>query len=71
MDVVVIGAGVGGLGSALAFSRRGHRVTIVERDATPMPADPHGMPADTHGVAADSGMTTCTGRAKRHERLTA
>ncbi|HKY16622.1 MAG TPA: FAD-dependent oxidoreductase [Microthrixaceae bacterium] len=42
MDVVVIGAGVGGLGSALALSRRGHRVTIVERDATPMPSDPHG-----------------------------
>ncbi|MGH9152817.1 MAG: FAD-dependent oxidoreductase, partial [Acidimicrobiales bacterium] len=32
-EVVVVGAGVGGLGSALALSRAGHRVTVVERDA--------------------------------------
>jgi 2-polyprenyl-6-methoxyphenol hydroxylase-like FAD-dependent oxidoreductase len=38
--VVVIGAGVAGLGSALALSRAGHRVTLLERDATPLPADP-------------------------------
>jgi 2-polyprenyl-6-methoxyphenol hydroxylase-like FAD-dependent oxidoreductase len=39
MKVVVIGAGVGGLGSALALSRQGHEVTIVERDHTPLPSD--------------------------------
>lgn len=38
--VVVIGAGVAGLGAALALSRSGHRVTLLERDATPFPADP-------------------------------
>jgi 2-polyprenyl-6-methoxyphenol hydroxylase-like FAD-dependent oxidoreductase len=38
--IVVIGAGVAGLGSALALSRAGHRVTLVERDATPLPTDP-------------------------------
>ncbi|MGZ4708481.1 MAG: FAD-dependent oxidoreductase [Acidimicrobiales bacterium] len=38
--VIVIGAGVAGLGSALALSRSGHRVTLLERDATPLPADP-------------------------------
>ncbi len=38
--VIVIGAGVAGLGSALALSRAGHRVTLVERDATPLPTDP-------------------------------
>ncbi len=38
--VIVIGAGVAGLGSALALSRAGHRVTLLERDATPLPADP-------------------------------
>ncbi|MGH9188357.1 MAG: FAD-dependent oxidoreductase [Acidimicrobiales bacterium] len=39
LDVVVVGAGIGGLGAALSFTRAGHRVTIVERDDTPMPAD--------------------------------
>lgn len=40
-DVVVIGAGVGGLGSALALARSGHRVTVVERDNVSMPPTPH------------------------------
>jgi 2-polyprenyl-6-methoxyphenol hydroxylase-like FAD-dependent oxidoreductase len=35
---VVVGGGVSGLGAALALSRRGHRVTVVERDPTPLPA---------------------------------
>ena len=38
--IVVVGAGVAGLGAALALSRDGHRVTLIERDATPLPADP-------------------------------
>lgn len=37
LDVVVVGAGIGGLASALALARDGHRVTLVERDDTPMP----------------------------------
>ncbi len=41
LDVVVVGAGVGGLGTALALGRAGHHVTVLERDATPLPADPH------------------------------
>ena len=41
-DVIVIGAGVAGLGTALALGRDGHRVTVLERDATPLPEDPHG-----------------------------
>lgn len=39
--VVVIGAGVGGLATALALGRAGHHVTILERDATPLPTDAH------------------------------
>ncbi|MDP8976064.1 MAG: FAD-dependent oxidoreductase [Actinomycetota bacterium] len=39
-EVLVIGAGVAGLGSALALSQRGHRVTVVERDTTSVPESP-------------------------------
>jgi 2-polyprenyl-6-methoxyphenol hydroxylase-like FAD-dependent oxidoreductase len=35
--VVVIGGSVAGLGVALALSGRGHRVTVLEADATPLP----------------------------------
>ncbi len=38
MNIVVVGAGIAGLGSALALARDGHTVTVLERDATPMPA---------------------------------
>ncbi len=37
MNIVVVGGGVSGLGSALALARGGHRVTVIERDATAMP----------------------------------
>ena len=40
MQIAVIGGGVAGLGAALLLSRAGHRVTLLERDATPFPADP-------------------------------
>ena len=39
VDVVVLGAGIGGLGTALALGRQGHAVTLIERDDTPPPAD--------------------------------
>ncbi|HEX3090209.1 MAG TPA: FAD-dependent oxidoreductase [Ilumatobacteraceae bacterium] len=37
MEVSVVGGGVAGLGAALALARRGHAVTVFERDDTPMP----------------------------------
>jgi 2-polyprenyl-6-methoxyphenol hydroxylase-like FAD-dependent oxidoreductase len=36
--VVIAGAGIAGLTGALALARDGHAVTVVERDATPMPS---------------------------------
>ena len=39
-DVIVIGGGVGGLGTALLLARDGHRVRLLERDPAPHPADP-------------------------------
>jgi 2-polyprenyl-6-methoxyphenol hydroxylase-like FAD-dependent oxidoreductase len=38
-DVVVVGGGVAGLASALALARQGRSVTVLERDATPLPAN--------------------------------
>ena len=38
MRVVIAGAGIAGLTTALALARDGHAVTVVERDLTAMPA---------------------------------
>jgi 2-polyprenyl-6-methoxyphenol hydroxylase-like FAD-dependent oxidoreductase len=37
-DIVILGAGVVGLGSALLLAEDGHHVTVVERDPAPPPA---------------------------------
>ena len=39
LRVIVIGAGIGGLGTALLLARGGHDVTVLERDDTPLPTD--------------------------------
>ena len=39
---IVVGAGIGGLASAIALARLGWEVVVVERDDTPMPADVEG-----------------------------
>lgn len=41
-SILVVGAGVAGLGTALCASRAGHTVTLIERDDTPLPPDPRG-----------------------------
>lgn len=40
MRIAVVGAGVAGLGSAIALARDGHDVVLLERDATPLPETP-------------------------------
>lgn len=40
MQIIVIGGGIAGLGASLGLARAGHEVTLLERDATPFPADP-------------------------------
>ena len=39
MEIAVVGAGIGGLGTALMLAQAGHRVTVLERDPAP-PSDP-------------------------------
>jgi 2-polyprenyl-6-methoxyphenol hydroxylase-like FAD-dependent oxidoreductase len=39
-NVAVIGAGPAGLATSLFLARRGHRVTLVEKDPDPPPGDP-------------------------------
>ena len=39
--IVTVGGSIGGLATALVLSARGHDVTVLERDADPVPAGPH------------------------------
>jgi phytoene dehydrogenase-like protein len=52
MRIVVVGAGLGGLSAAAHLSKRGHQVTVLERDS-----DPGGRA----GVFAQSGFRLDTG----------
>src|SRR5688500_9756699 len=38
MRVAIVGAGISGLGAAIALAHDGHEVVVCERDATPLPA---------------------------------
>ena len=57
LDVVVIGAGLGGLSAAAHLSQTGHRVTIVERDL--IPGGRAGMVVE-EGFRLDNGPTVLT-----------
>jgi phytoene desaturase len=57
LDVVVIGAGLGGLSAAAYLSAAGHRVTVVERDS--IPGGRAGMIV-ADGFRLDNGPTVLT-----------
>lgn len=57
MNVVVIGAGLGGLSAAAHLSKSGHDVTVVEREA--IPGGRAGM-IRSHGFSLDNGPTVLT-----------
>src|SRR5688572_30178999 len=40
MNVLIVGSGICGLGTALLLARDGHHVTLLERDANPLPDSP-------------------------------
>lgn len=40
MSILIIGAGICGLGAGLLLARDGHDVTLLERDPSPLPASP-------------------------------
>ena len=55
--VVVIGAGLAGLGAALHLAGRGREVTVIERDQTPGGRTGR---LDTGGYRIDTGPTVLT-----------
>lgn len=57
LDVVVVGAGLGGLSAAAHLSRQGHRVSVVERES--IPGGRAGMIIE-QGFRLDNGPTVLT-----------
>jgi len=57
MNVIVIGAGLGGLSAAAHLSKRGHEVTVLERSS--IPGGRAGMVAEA-GFRLDNGPTVLT-----------
>ena len=60
-EIVVVGAGLIGLSTALLLARDGHRVTVLETDPAPPPAAAHrhGMTGTARGSTSSASCTSC------------
>ena len=66
-QIVLVGAGVAGLGTALSLGHAGHEVSILERDATPLPGPDRADPmADVPSARTPAtGPGRCCARLRR------
>ncbi len=69
-QIVLVGAGVASLGTALSLGRAGHEVSILERDATPLPGPDRADPmADVPSARTPAtGPGRCCARLRRLSR---
>lgn len=65
LRVAVLGAGVGGLATALALARAGHRITLVERDELPVGEAPESVNWSRRGIPHFLQAHAFTSRARK------
>ena len=58
-EILILGAGLGGLGTAMLVAREGHQVTVLERDPVAPPRPEHADAAWETGRGAASTSSGC------------